>query len=109
MPKSRHLSIIEQESNLTSHSRIINSDEGEASVQADELDGSGELTGSHHPTKPFGSNTIEDLSGDDDSTVDSSLEPPPAYQIQPSDIEISQDGFHARATAACEFIYLNTL
>lgn len=42
-----------------------------------------------------------DLISDDESTTDPSLDLPPAYEHPPQEIDIDQDGFHARATAAC--------
>lgn len=51
---------------------------------------------------------VERLSDDDDSTLQSSLEPPPAYDTQPQEIDIDQEGFQANARAACESARLST-
>ena len=108
VPESRHSSLITQESDqaqsgsLTSHPGVINLDVGEASAQLDGLRVAGEPVGVHATEQTSYTNTVDDLSEDDDSTLDSSVEPPPAYEIQPPDVDIDQDGFHAQATAACE-------
>lgn len=86
-------------------SRITNSDVGEASTESSWQGGPHEAVETHHTRQRFRANTVEDLSDDDDSTLRSSLEPPPAYDLQPSEVDVNQEGFHARATASCESEY----
>lgn len=46
--------------------------------------------------------TVEPISDDDSSTLNSSLEPPPAYGYHPQMVDINQEGFYANATTASE-------
>jgi hypothetical protein len=62
-----------------------------------------ELVGSPRTLHRGQTNTVELLSDDEDSAQESSLEPPPAYDLQPQEVDIDQDGFHASAIASCGF------
>ena len=46
--------------------------------------------------------TVDPISDDDLSTLDSSSEPPPAYEDSPQTVDINQEGLHAHAAAASE-------
>lgn len=45
---------------------------------------------------------VEILTDDNESVSSSLSEPPPTYEQAPQGVHINQDGFQARATAACE-------
>lgn len=45
---------------------------------------------------------VDTISDDDVSTLNSSFEPPPAYEGTPQIVDINQGGFHANAIAASE-------
>lgn len=106
--ESRRDTVIELEADpveptrSTSLPKTTNSDVGEASTGSSWQGGPHEAVETHNTRQKYRTNTVEDFSDDDDSTLDSSLEPPPAYDLQPSGVDVNQEGFHARATASCE-------
>lgn len=100
VPQSRQNSVIQepdqpQSSRVTSYFGAIGPEAAEVPTKTHEL------TGSQHTKLPARTNTVEDFSDDDESLLDPGLGPPPVYQ--PSEVDINQEGLHARATAACEF------
>ena len=107
VPESQHHRVVAQEPD---HAQLSEKKDGvgKISLEADEASTSlswqhrpHELAGSQHTTQPSRPGAVEAFSDDDDeSTRDPSLEPPPVYQ--PSEVDINQEGLHARATAACE-------
>ena len=112
IPKSRHNSVIEQEPDEAQSSKETG-DFGATSSEVDEAptklswqNRPHELPGSQDTKQSSRAYTVEDFIDDDESARDASLEPPPVYQ--PSEIDINQEGLHARATAACESTHICT-
>lgn len=62
-----------------------------------------ELEGSPATQQLGQTQSCEHFSDEDDSTIGSAHEPPPAYEHAPQEIDINQEGFHASATTACKF------
>lgn len=61
-----------------------------------------ELEGSPYTSFREQTQAVELISDDDESTLGSTSEPPPAYEHLSQEVDINQDGFHASVTAACE-------
>lgn len=112
VPESRHNSVVAQEPDQARSSEKkddfgeIGLEDDETSTNLSRQNRSHELAGSQDTSQPSRVNAAEDFSDDDESARDPSLEPPPAYK--PSEIDINQEGLHARATAACESTHDST-